>query len=291
MTLKLLVPCNSGSIDAIVFSSPIGEASADLGAYSIRSSSTPSEVFDLDSALLKSELGDRFADYVRIPDWVETMLCVDLKRPYPPLEMEFYPVSSYTIQAKRSGYMPIRIFEAGVAVWLVTLDEQLVFGGLRSAQDNNGVIDQIGGVAEYTQGLRHPLFEAADSETLTEAGFKLNDPKIIGHYFESSFYNAHVFVFQGSLNARASEIIKLHSEAYVLYQELVRNGCSFNDARQALRGRGYPNVDAWEHSRMFIVPFSVEGIKSGLETYSHWIGPVALADSAVLMESMRISNG
>ncbi|MBI3051754.1 hypothetical protein HYY74_04835 [Candidatus Woesearchaeota archaeon] len=277
------------SLEGVAFEMPVGECHHEVGHYGIREGDAK-RILERDDALLSHELaraGLDFSDYVWIPDWHELVMGIWVDREEPPLEMRFYPLSSYRVQAYRRGHRPFKVVQAGVIVFPVTLDERVVFGGVRAGADMAGTVAPIGGAVDYPliRSGRHPIFASGRSECVEEVGYSLAEPEMLGHFLEPSYYHCRTFVLRGGVKANSGEVVELHSSALAAYQKQ-RRYSSHADAEGMLKLLNMPNTGAWEHSELILVPYDARHIQQARDELMPRLGPIALGSLEILLRHM-----
>ncbi len=294
---KLKIPFRLGkkefTIDALVFEREVSEKSPELGTFTVDTNEPPEDVAKKDSEALLNELAGKGLareDHIYLPHWKEPVLFLEKSiGDCLPLNLKFSAGSSYRAQALRRGYSAGQMLQAGAVIFALTRDERIVYGGIRGGNDRAGEVAPVGGSVEYNRRKRHPLFKAITLETHEELGFFPENLSVIGHFVEPSYYHSDTAVFMGEIAGSSKEVNELHEMAFQIYAAEKKRISSEIEARNAIKKAGLPNIDAWEHRGLIIIPYSkadIETARNILEK-SDSLGPVAMGGTAIILEYLK----
>jgi len=295
MVVNLTVPVSldgkNYSIEATLFDTPVLES--EIGTFEIFNNGDYDELFQADSETIIRNLKDAGEDvdkYIPWKHWQEVVLLVagnyDVE---PPMNLKFWPVSSYTIQASRNGFQPLVMEQAGITLWLKTLDKQVLIGGVRGGQDLAGTIAQVGGGVELNDSQRHPLYVAAENQSLQEIGYRPSNIRIIGHFSEPHHYRSRTFVAVAEVYATKEQIIKTHADGLQLHEDAIRRGLSHLEAKAVVEKVGLPK-DAYEHESLLFVPDMRDDLIAVASTFSERFNPIGTVNAAIMKESLMMES-
>jgi hypothetical protein len=168
-----------------------------------------------------------------------------------PQNLNFEVTTSYHLQAIKEG-AGRTVTPISMEGLIITRDNRRVWG-VRGGQIKNGVAHlSPAGNLTYAPNDTSPIFRFFSTELEKELGVS-EDPEnsaLIGHQ-DSPVIKGIGFAIVGEINETFKEVEELHREAFCVYKDAKDRGLPELDARDQIGIRNLPNVDAWEHVKLF----------------------------------------
>lgn len=169
--------------------------------------------------------------------------------------------TSYHLQAIKDG-VGRTLTPVSVEGLVLTKDDKLVWG-VRGGHVENGTahLSPAGNLTYRSGG--NPIFMFFYDELRKELGVpkeKARYTALIGQQ-DSPVIKGIGFLLFSEIDKTFNEINEQHQEAYAAYREAKNMGIPELEARAMINNAGFPNVDAWEHVRLF----PIENNDSALE--------------------------
>lgn len=191
---------------------------------------------------------EKYSDVIYIPHWREMLLAFPETNPViDPRELNLTAVTSFHVQALRKGKVN-DITPLTVLGLVLTKDNKLVFG-IRGGSVGRGEACVVpGGHVPYCRE-KNPVFNGFYQELLEETGIRknlINDVSLIGYQTDPRFKSV-CFVMQGRTNFESHHLDSFHKSALYAYNDALKAGKPELEAREAIKERGFSNIDAWEN--------------------------------------------
>jgi hypothetical protein len=196
-----------------------------------------------------NEDGEKFKEFIFIPNWQEIILAAKDDRA-DPRSLQLKTMTSFHLQAIRKGY-PADIAAVSILGVTITADNKIVVGVRRGRMAGGQIHVSPAGYA----GMRHadnPIFGTLLEEMLEELGVvssNVASMQLIAS--ESETNNKGIaFIVLAQLRLTSQQLDALHKQAVQPYEEALGQGVEELEARKKIASAGFSNVDAWEYSRL-----------------------------------------
>ncbi len=201
----------------------------------------------------------KYSEYLTLPNWREVVL--GLEKGVDEKCLKFLIISSYYIQALRKGKAE-GIVPVLVEGLILTDDNKFVYG-IRGGNVEKGkaCIAPAGTMAYLPNNVIFSNFYGELNEELGVGKEKIRECKLVGYQTDPDFTKGINFILFGKTRCKSSELEEIHTDALAVYQNLEDK--SVNNARQAIKDKGLPNIDAWEHDKLVFVennPYRIKDI-------------------------------
>ncbi|HIH10618.1 TPA: NUDIX hydrolase [Candidatus Woesearchaeota archaeon] len=195
------------------------------------------------------------------PPWKE--LCVGSRNPLiisrddrTLVDLQGYPLDSYTIQAQRRRKISLVLeFMENAVQGLLVRDGQFLLG-IRGGMDQPQKVNVIpGGSVSYHSQRWDPFQAALCAEAQEEAGATVQRCSLRGIFVQDGVHLNRQWVYVARPEEELDALIAKHQVAYGVYAQMKKESGSELRARRILNERGMP-VDAWENTSLVALPYT-----------------------------------